>query len=188
MAKKIMSGKYKFHDPEAIYFVTMTVVDWVDVFTRSIYKDIIVDSLVYSIKNKGLALHAWVIMSNHVHLVVSAKPNHNLSDIFRDLKKFTSKKIVSEIESNIDESRRKWMIPIFKSHGSKNPNNKEVQFWQQDNHPVELDTNEMIDQRLEYLHNNPVVEQIVDEAEHYIYSSAIDYIGGNGMIQVELID
>ena len=183
-----MASKYKFHNPEGAYFVTMTVVDWVDVFTRSVYKDVIVNSLIYSIKNKGLVLHAWVIMSNHVHLIVSARQKYNLPDIFRDLKKFTSKKIINEIENNFDESRRKWMIQIFKNHGSKNPNNKDFQFWQQDNHPVELDTNEMMDQRLDYLHNNPIKAQIVDEAEHYIYSSGIDYVGGKGLIEVEIIE
>ena len=183
-----MPSKYKFHDPGGTYFITMTIVEWVDVFTRSIYKDILVDSLIYSIDKKGLILHAWVIMSNHAHLIISAKQDFKLSDILRDLKKFTSKKIIKEIENNKIESRKKWMIPIFKKHGSKNPNNQIFQFWQQDNHPVELSTNEMIDQRLNYLHNNPVKAQIVDNAEHYTYSSAIDYTGRNGLIQIEFLD
>lgn len=183
-----MTSKYKFHDPEGTYFITMTVVDWLDVFTRPIYNDIMVNSLAYSIRNKGLILHAWVIMSNHIHLIVSVNHKHKLSDIFRDLKKFTSKKIVAEIENNIEESRKKWMLWIFRNHGSKNPNNKEIQFWQQDSHPIELDKNEMIDQRLDYLHNNPVKATIVHEPEHYIYSSAIDYVGGKGLIKLELIE
>jgi len=183
-----MASKYKFHDPEGTYFVTMTVVDWIDVFTRPIYKDIVAGSLIYAIKHKGLVLHAWVIMSNHVHFIISSRPKHNLPDIFRDMKKFTSKRIIKEIETNKDESRKKWMMKIFKSHGIRNPNNKDIQFWQQDNHPIELGTNKMIDQRLDYLHNNPVKGNIVNKAEYYVYSSAIDYVGGKSLIPLELID
>ena len=80
-----MPSKYKFHDPEGTYFITMTVVDWIDVFTRSIYKDILVDSLTYSIDKKGLILHAWVMMSNHAHLIISAKQGFRLSDILLSL-------------------------------------------------------------------------------------------------------
>jgi len=183
-----MPSKYKFHNPEGLYFVTMTVVDWVDVFTRSAYKDIVVKSLIYAIENKGLVIHAWVIMSNHVHLIVSAQPNYSLPDIFRDLKKYTAKSIISEIKSNLKESRKKWMLRIFESHGNRNPNNKNYQFWQQDNHPIELDTNKMIDQRLDYLHENPVKAQIVERAEYYIYSSAVDYSGGKGLIKIDFLD
>ena len=182
-----MPSKYKFHDPNGLYFVTLTIVDWVNVFSRQVYKDILVKSLIYSIVHKGLILHAWVIMSNHVHLIISAQPKHSLSDILRDLKKFTAKKIISEIENNA-ESRKVWILKIFKEHGGKNPNNKTFQFWKQDNHPIELDNNYMIDQRLDYLHNNPVKACIVVYAEHYVYSSASDYCGEKGLIPLELID
>jgi REP element-mobilizing transposase RayT len=94
-----MSRKYKFRNPEAVYFVTFTTVNWIDVFTRLIYKEIIVDSLNYCIKNKGLMVYAWVIMSNHVHLVIESR-NAPLEDIMRDLKKHTSKKIIKAIEEN----------------------------------------------------------------------------------------
>jgi REP-associated tyrosine transposase len=179
-------SKYKFHNPEGLYFVTLTVVDWIDVFSRQIHRDILVDSLIYSIVHKGLIIHAWVIMSNHVHLIISAQSNYNISDIMRDMKKFTAKKIISEIRS-IKESRKVWMVDIFKKHVSKNSNNKTYQFWQQDNHPITLDNNHMIDQILNYLHNNPVAAGIVEFAEQYIYSSASDYCDEKGLIPLELI-
>ena len=102
-------------------------------------------------------------------------------------KKYTAKKIIKEIESNPDESRRNWMLWIFKSHGDRNPNNKYFQFWIQDNHPISLETNEMLNQRLNYLHDNPVRAEIVEEQEHYLYSSAVDYIDGKGLLVVDLI-
>ncbi len=67
-----MPSKYKFNDPEGLYFVTYSVIEWIDVFSRLVYKDIIVESLKYAQKNKGLIIHAWVIMTNHIHLIASA--------------------------------------------------------------------------------------------------------------------
>ena len=114
-------------------------------------------------------------MTNHVHLIISAKEGFELAAIIRDLKKYTSRMIIASIEGNPKESRKEWMIWLFKGAGARNVNNKIFQFWQQDNHPIELSTNEMIDQRLNYLHENPVRAGIVCEAAHYKYSSAIDY-------------
>ena len=146
------------------------------------------ESLNFCIKEKGLILHAWIIMSNHVHLIASAKEGFELAAVIRDFKKFTSRMVIESIESNAQESRKEWMIWMFKKAGSANSNNKVYQFWQQDNHPIELSTNEMIDQRLEYLHENPVRAGIVCFANHYKYSSAVDYYDErSGLLKVELL-
>ena len=126
-------------------------------------------------------------MNNHVHLIASADEGYNLSDILRDMKKFSSKKLLKTIEENAQESRKRWMLWLFRSNGERNSNNDKYQFWQQDNHPVCLDNNAMIDQRLNYLHNNPVAEGIVEEPEHYIYSSARDYAGIKGLLDIVLL-
>src|ERR1700722_3416266 len=99
-------------DTDLTYFLTLTVVDWVDIFTRPVYKNIITDSLGYCIRDKGLQLNAWVLMSNHLHLVASATGKDSLSDILRDMKKYTSKKIVGTIEL-VPESRRDWLLYRF---------------------------------------------------------------------------
>ena len=80
-----------------IYFLTLTVVDWVDVFTRPVYRHEVVESLKFCQRKKGLELYAWVLMSNHLHLLASAAEGYNLSDILRDFKKFTSKTIIDKI-------------------------------------------------------------------------------------------
>ena len=88
-----MSGdRYKITNQNATYFLTLTVINWIDVFTRKEYKHTIVESLIYCQTNKGLKIYAWCIMSNHLHLIVQAKEGYNLSDILRDFKKFTAKK------------------------------------------------------------------------------------------------
>jgi len=130
-------GGYKIRNKKEIHFVTFAVVEWIDVFTRREYRNLVVESLKFCQKEKGLLLHGWCIMSNHVHLIVSAK-NENLSDILRDFKKFTSKQIISAIEKNEHESRREWMLRIFLEQGTKNSRNKTYQFWRQDNQPQEL--------------------------------------------------
>jgi len=183
-----MPKAFKFNNPDGIYFVTFTAVDWIDIFTRPVYKEIIVDSLTYSIENKGLIVYAWVIMSNHMHMIISAQDNYKLSSIVRDFKKFTSKRIIEEVQTNPLESRKNWMLWLFKSHGEANSNNENYQFWVQDYHGVELDNNKMMEGRLNYTHNNPVKAQLVSEPENYIFSSATDYTeGGKGLVEVVLL-
>src|SRR6185369_14258992 len=107
-----MSEKYKINNPKGIYFFTMTVVDWVDVFTRKDYAETILDSIRYCQKEKGLVVHAYVIMPSHVHMIASTKDGQDLSPIIRDMKKFTSTSIVKQIQE-INESRREWMLYRF---------------------------------------------------------------------------
>jgi len=127
----MQSQGYKIRDEGGIYFITFATVQWVDVFTRRIYADIVLDSLSYYCKNKGLKLFTWCIMSNHLHLIVQAE-HGKLSDIVRDFKKFTSKAIIKAIEVNKEESRRNWMLWIFKKAGESNNRNEYYQFWQQE--------------------------------------------------------
>lgn len=126
-------------------------------------------------------------MNTHVHLIAAAKPEFNLSDILRDLKKFSSKRLFEAVRDNPEESRKSWMLWLFRSSGKANPNNKNFQVWQQDNRPIQLSTVEMTKQRLDYLHNNPVAEGIVLEPQHYVYSSAGDYAGRKGMLDIEFL-
>ena len=136
-----VSNRYKFHDPDGIYFITLVVVDWIDVFTRNMYKDEIIDSLKYCQTNKGLVIHAWVIVTNHLHLIISRNGDQKLQDILRDFKKFTAYKLLGSIMNNRKESRSEWMLERFELHGKMNSNNSKYQFWRQDNHPILLDTN-----------------------------------------------
>lgn len=183
-----MSNKYKFRDPEAIYFVSYTVVNWIDVFTRNLYREIMLDSFRYCQKEKNLIIYSYVPMTNHVHMIISSEENSPVENIMRDLKKFTSVKLINEIKNNLKESRKEWMLEIFKREGERNSNNTIYQFWQQDNHPIILDTNEMKEQRLDYIHNNPVTAGFVNKPEDYPWSSAQDYAGIKGPIQITLLD
>lgn len=133
-----------------MYYVTFTVHQWADVFTRSMYIDIIIDSLRYCHKEKGLKIYAWVIMSNHIHMIMRSETN-NLSDIIRDFKKYTSSKIVKAIESNKKESRRNWLLWLLKK-------DDKIWFWEEDYHGVEIKSPDFFEPILNYKHLNPIRE------------------------------
>jgi REP element-mobilizing transposase RayT len=182
-----MSNKYKFHNPDGIYFISTALVYWIDVFTRREYKDIIINSLEYCKKEKGLILYGYVIMSNHIHLLIGKRMNElSFSDIMRDFKKFTATHIIKSIKENQRESRKEWLLDLMKNAGLENGNNTNFQFWQQDNHPIELE-GAWVDQKLDYIHNNPVEAGWVTEPYEYYYSSARNYMGMEAPLKIESI-
>lgn len=183
-----MTGGYKIRNQSAIHFVTFSVIKAVDVFTKARYRNIVLESLKFCQVHKGLSLHSWVLMSNHIHMVMSAK-NNNLSDILRDFKKFTSKSIINAIIGNEKDRRQEWLVDLFKMAGEANSRNEEYQFWQQGNHPIELSSQKWISQKTNYIHRNPVKALIVAEPHHYLYSSARDYFYGKqcGMLEVAFL-
>src|SRR5690606_11027501 len=118
-----MATRYRFGDSTIPHFITFSVINCIDVFSRECYKEIVVESLKYCIERKGLILHASIIMTHHVHLIASAREAFELSAIIRDMKKYTSRTVIAEIENNPQESRKSWMIWMFKRAGAKNSNN-----------------------------------------------------------------
>lgn len=172
-----MSRKYKIRDQDQLYFVTFTIIRWLDVFTRREYRDIFMESLRYCQQHKGLDLYAYCIMTSHVHMIIGRRGKGTLEGIIRDIKKYTSVKIIEAVKDNPQESRKDLLMWLFERTGRYNPNNKIYQFWEQHSHPIELNTNTMLEQRLHYIHNNPVEAGIVLPPEDYVYSSAMNYAG-----------
>jgi putative transposase len=156
---------------DELYFVTLTVTDWVDVFTRRIYSDYIIDNLTFCQQQKNLNIYAYVIMTNHLHMVANI-PDGSLSDVLRDFKTYTSKNLVKMIAENIQDSRKEWMMKAFEKAGKYNPLNVYHQFWQNGNYPVLLYSPAVIDQKIDYIHENPVKAGFVGSAHEYWYSSA----------------
>ena len=184
-----MSGdRYTITHQNAAYFLTFTVVDWVDVFIRPVYKQIIVDSLNFCIEKKGLIVYGWCLMTNHLHLVAEAKQGYKLSHIIRDFKKFTARSVLSAIEDE-HESRRDWMLYRFEFAGKFMKRIERYHFWQDSNHAIYLDPHRpvMLQNTLNYTHQNPVRAGVVENAEDYLYSSARDYCGRKGLVKVTLV-
>lgn len=178
-----MSRNYKFHNPEGLYFISFATVFWVDVFVRRLYFDCLVENLNYNVANKGMEIYAWCIMPSHVHLIFRSN-NQKPDELVRDFKSFTSKKLIALIEDNLQESRREWLLNSFKKAAAVNSNNSKNQFWQQHNHPVELWSPAVIQQKIDYTHNNPVEAGFVENDYEYLYSSARDYCGIKGLVNV----
>lgn len=181
-----MLDGYKIRDQALPHFITATIVDWIDVFTRKSYRDCVIECLDYCIKNKGMILYGYVIMSNHIHMIIQSEEG-KLSDLIRDFKKFTAKTILEKIQ-NEPESRREWMLERFKLATKTHLRNKNYQFWQYGNHPKEIYSNKFMWSKLDYIHLNPVRAGIVEKASEYIYSSASNYINNIGLLCIEKAD
>ena len=135
-------SKYRIWEQNGLNYVTLTVVGWIDIFSRQRYRDIVIESLRYCQKEKGLHIMGYVLMSNHLHMIVGTE-KYALSDVLRDFKKFTANQILKSIETET-ESRREWLLYLFKFYAKHNTDNRHYQFWQQDNHPIGVWTLEVI--------------------------------------------
>lgn len=179
-----MGFKYKIRSDKP-HFITHTVVDWVDVFTRRELADIVVKSLNYCVEHKGLEMYAWCLMPSHLHMIGRAAEHadSDLSGIIRDFKKFTSKTVVNTI-FEIGERRGEWMINHFK------PGANAYQLWQEGMHPIELNKRKFTNQKLDYIHMNPVIAGIVREPWGYLLSSATDYclVNQRGLVRICYIE
>ncbi|RYY20415.1 MAG: transposase [Cytophagaceae bacterium] len=178
---------YPIRDQQGLYFLTFTAVSWADIFTRPVYKDLLIDSLRYCQQHKGLGLYAYCLMTNHLHLIARAAEGYELSDIVRDFKKFTARALFKELEHLPTESRRSWLrcCQSWKCSllGLRAPSCTSSQR----SHGVELRTEEMVRQRLHYTHENPVRAGICYKAEDYVYSSASFYAGLAAVLPVTLL-
>ena len=180
-----MSYSYQIQDQSAPHFLTFQVIDWVDIFSRQIYKDIVIDSMKFCRANKGLEIYSYVIMSNHVHVIWRAK-NGDLSNVIRDFKKFTGRNIIEAIKTG-PESRQDWMLKRFEFAARSNVRNSIHQFWTHENHAVELFTPDFTEQKIQYIHKNPVRAGIVEKEEDYIYSSARNYASLWSLIEIDFV-
>jgi REP element-mobilizing transposase RayT len=169
-----MSTKYKATVVGEAYFITITTVGWIDVFTRLKQRYILIDSLKYCQKKRNLEIYAYCIMSSHIHLLCKGLESETLASIIRDFKKFTSKKIVQTI-IEFPESRREWMLEYFKEACIHLKRKQQYKVWQDGYHAEHIYSNKFIKQKLNYIHQNPVIDKIVSSAEDYVFSSARNY-------------
>ena len=180
-----MKEGYVIRDQTLPHFFTITVVDWVDVFSRKNFRDVVLECLTFCVKNKGMILYSYVIMTNHIHLIIQSEDG-KLSDLIRDFKKFTAKTILDKIQTE-PESRRDWMLERFKLATETHSRNKNYQFWQLSNHAEEIYSEKFMWSKIDYIHFNPVRAGIVSSPQDYIYSSASNYVNGKGIIDVEIV-
>ena len=169
-------SRYKITDPQAPHFITLTVLHWIPVFTRTATVNILLDSLRY-LMAEGLTVYAYVILENHCHLMVQSQSLDR--DITR-FKSFTARQLISWLHDNHIKQILEQLAFYKKAHKG----DRAYQFWQEGVHPELIQNDEMMRQKIEYIHQNPVKRGYVDEAVHWRYSSARDYDGSEGLLEV----
>ena len=161
------------------HFVTITAIEWLNIFASKEYFDCIINCLKYCQKNLGLLIYEYVIMTNHIHLIVQAKEGYELSRIVQSFKQFTTKEILKIIEVD----RREYISRILENSFSKRSTN---QVWQETNYPELIESEQFLQQKVSYIHNNPVIKGYVDEPQYYFYSSARNrYLDENSIIKLD---
>lgn len=166
--------------PDAMYFCTCTVLEWMDVFTKPRYFELLIESLKYCQKNKGLKLYGYVLMTNHLYMIFSAQSGHKPEDILRDFKKWTTRSITLELNSD----SRHYLKNLFACSVFKKKENT-MQIWQTNNYSEMIETKDFFLQKLQYMHMNPVRRGFVSEPKAWKYSSARNWeFGDNSVIEV----
>ena len=181
-----MSTGYRIYDQSGCYYLTFQIIEWIDIFSRKRYRDIIMDSLAFCRKNKGLKIWAYVIMTNHVHVILSSE-NDNLSDIVRDFKSHTAREILKSIKDK-PESRRNWMLKRFEFAATQHKRNTQYQLWTHENHAVQIDSEKFMRQKMAYIHQNPVAAGWVEYAKDWYYSSQRNYDDLSSPIEIDIVD
>lgn len=176
-----------FSDDYPAHFYTGTVVSWMDVFTRPMYCEIFLNSCNYCVEHFGLKIYAYALMTNHFHMLASSE-ERQMSKIVHSLKRFTAQSIIRAIEENPQESRKNWLLSGFRNCVKESERNLKHQFWKHENHPVALWSPERIGKAIDYIHFNPVKAGYVWQPQDWKYSSAIDYAGKKGLVEVELLE
>ena len=166
-----MRSRYRVHENDQAHFVTSTVVVWLPIFTTASRCDILVQSLEYCRAHKELKIYAWVILDNHFHAILSAP---DLPRVMADLKRHTARRLIELL----DAEKAEWLSNQLRYHRVSHKTESEHQVWQEGYHPQSIPTDEIMLQKLEYLHNNPVKRGLVASPEHWRYSSAHEWLPG----------
>ena len=179
-----MSEVYKTPEKEKAYFVTFTIIEWIKILQDDSFKMIIVNAIKYYQNNRGVIIYSYCIMPNHVHLILQSNGEETVSEVLRDLKKFTSKEIIRKLKEN--ESNEP-ILKKFKQAGYGLRRIKNYKVWIDGNHAKVLFSNYFIRQKVNYIHNNPVKAGIVENPVDYLFSSARNYCDLESPIDVVLL-
>ena len=176
---------YKIKDQHTWHYPTFTVVDWIDLFTRKCYRDILIRNMEHCQKHTDLKIGAYVIMSNHLHLIWCPACGR-LSVTIRDFKSYCTKQFIESI-LNEEESRREGPLRSFHFHAGQTAQNKEYKIGKSGNHPEEIHSKEFMLTKLQYTHENPVRAGWVQDPEDWLYSSAGAYAGKEGLLKIDFL-
>lgn len=173
--------RIKLENENATHFLTLTIIEWIDIFTKPQYFNIIIDSLKYCRKNKGLLLYEYVVMTNHLHLIIQTSQGRKLSQVISDFKKHTTREILNELKKD----NRKYILNLIKNSFAKKKDYQN-QIWQRENYPEMIENEKFLKEKINYIYNNPVKKGCVENPEDWIYSSARNRVSNkNNIIELD---
>ncbi len=170
--------RYKIYEEAQPHFLTMTIVEWIPLFTNPDIVTELLGSIRFTQKERGLILYAWVVMEHHLHLIAQAP---DLRKTIKEFKSYTARTIIDYLKQR---RSKMWLNKLHKAK-LKYKQTSKYQVWQEGSHPQEIMNEEMLIQKIAYIHNNPVRRGYVDEPAYWRYSSARDYEGKEGLLEVK---
>jgi putative transposase len=178
-----MQSAAKFNE-NAACFITLQTVDSVDIFVRPVYKQVIVHTLNHFIESKGLRVYAWCLMTHCLHLLVEGALPSEIDKLEKEFKLFTTTKILEALDTE-PETRKEWMLKRFECSGSILGLMKRYEIWGKSEHRYfDIKKDDLLLEQFDVIHQNPVRDRIVDTAAEYLYSSARDYTGSHGLVNI----
>jgi putative transposase len=171
-------NRYLITEPDKPHFLTCTVVEWLPVFTRPETVQIILDSWAYLKAHEGMQLYGYVVLENHLHFVAQAP---RLERCVASFKSYTARQIVDLLR----ERQAERLLTRLRFSRRAHKSDREYQFWHEGVHAELVFSEAMMRQKLDYIHANPVKRGYVDRAEQWRYSSARNYAGEEGLIEID---
>ncbi len=163
-----MRSRYKIYNENGIFFVTSTIIDWIPVFIDEKYFSIMIDTVKYYQQNSDLTVYSYVFLDNHFHMIISGS---DITKAMQSIKKYTAKEILRNLKMDSNDT----VLRRFRESKPAHKTTSKHQVWQEGFHPQEIISYEMLKQKIDYIHNNPVRRQYVEKPEEWKYSSAVDY-------------
>jgi len=180
-----MGYKFQINNQAGVHYLTFTIVKWIDLFNSEKFRKIIIENLNLCQTSKNLSIMSFVIMPNHLHMIAQSK-NNSLSKTIGSFKQFTAKKIIAELRREMSQEANE-ILQAFAEQATTHSRNSHYQVWQQNNHPVEIFSNKFLFQKMKYIHNNPVKAGLVQSATDYPFSSARNYSGLQGAMEITVV-
>lgn len=171
-------SRCKVYEPTHPHFITCTVLNWIPLFTRQESVEILLNSFRYLQQEDNLKLHAYVILENHLHIVASSK---NIAQSMSKFKRHTARELLNLLQKENIKTILDQLSFYKKAHKS----DREYQVWQEGIQPKLIHSDSMMMRKINYIHQNPVTRGYVDESRHWRYSSARDYEGIDGLLEIE---
>jgi len=169
--------RYRIFENEYPYFLTNTIVAWLPIFSHPPLVEIVLDSWRFLQRERGVDNFGYVILENHLHWIAAAE---DLTEQLRRFKSYTARQILDALEKRGNATLLQ-ELSFFKL---RHKTDQIHQLWQEGSHPQQIRNDSMMLQKLEYMHNNPLRRRYVDDPCHWRYSSARNYTGQKGLIEV----